>query len=50
MNYTDEIEQDKIVKIYEKYIQHIEDIFIADKETKERNKLKKDFNYLSFII
>ena len=48
--FTDEIERDKIVKIYEKYIQNIEDIFIADKETKERNKLKKDFNDLSYHI
>ena len=48
LNYfTNEIEQDKIVKIYDKYIQNIEDIFIADKETKERNKLKKDFKELS---
>ena len=45
--YTEEIGQVKIVKLYEDLIQKIEDIFIADKEIKEKNKLRNQLKELS---
>ena len=39
--YTLEIEQNKIVNLYNELIQKIEDIFIADKESKEKKELIK---------
>ena len=44
--YTEEIETGNIIKLYESWIQKIEDAFIADKETKEKNKLKNQFKDL----
>ena len=45
--FTEEIGQVKIVKLYEDLIQKIEDIFIADKEIKEKNKLRNQLKELS---
>ena len=44
--YTEEIEVANILKLYDIWIQKIEDAFIADKETKEKNKLKNQFKDL----
>ena len=44
--YTSEIGQDKIVNLYNELIQKVEDVFIADKETKEKKELKNKYDEL----
>ena len=44
--YTSEIAQDKIVKLYSELIQNVEDVFIADKETKEKKELENKYDLL----
>lgn len=44
--FTVEIEQNEIIKLYDNLIQKIEDIFIADKATKEKIELEKMYNDL----
>ncbi len=44
--FTSEIDQNAIDKLYDNLIHKIEDIFIADKATKEKQKLKEKFDNL----